>query len=548
MRRNLVVVLLMLSLLFPLSASASPSLAWSLDVGPGYITTSPVVDEDRVYVRTSGFWTGDERPNVLGVNNDGTVAWQRTSPTTVQHDMAPLLRIGSGTGACGAWPELLLVGWADGRFEALHPSNGSVVWATNTTLDGWGITGAASVDGDHVVVPLRNGLARWCLADGRVDFEVATGLGWRNGVTVTPEGYWLGDEAGNLWHVGMNGTVEQPVPLPGALRHAPLLVEGGLLLHTQNGTASALMAYNLTTGALLKVALLGASPAVPLAWSTGGIFADSDHITSVQCAENCTVASQVPARVNGEMGWTGSATFHAPQNTPEGGWLAVEVTETGMLSLQDRLTTPYDGYGTSAPAARDGTLYLGNDAGVLMALQLDRSPTAEQAESWPLLGAAVLMASMGGAAALASKGRFNDAWRWLSVVGLCLMLMLLPDLNRSWNATLAETASSTPSDTWDPSWPERWMGTQVVVFEFEDGDRVIGGLVGHDDVLALTQTAAQQLEMNLHQETSSLGTYVVAINGTAGSGWEYFVDGQRGVLAVDDAPVDSTTVLVWRLA
>ena len=127
MRRNLVVVLLMLSLLFPLSASASPSLAWSLDVGPGYITTSPVVDEDRVYVRTSGFWTGDERPNVLGVNNDGTVAWQRTSPTTVQHDMAPLLRIGSGTGACGAWPELLLVGWADGRFEALHPSNGSVV-------------------------------------------------------------------------------------------------------------------------------------------------------------------------------------------------------------------------------------------------------------------------------------------------------------------------------------------------------------------------------------------------------------------------------------
>ena len=548
MRRNVVVGLLLLSLLLPLSASTAPSLAWSLDVGPGYITTSPVVDEDHVYVRTSGFWTGDERPNVLAVNADGTVAWQRTSSTTVQHDMAPLLRVGTGAGACGAWPELLLVGWADGRFEALNPRNGSVVWATNTTLDGWGITGAATVDGDHVVVPLRNGLARWCLADGRVDIEVTTGLGWRNGVTVTPEGYWLGDEAGNLWHVGRNGTVEQPVSLPGALRHAPLVVGGVLLLHTQVNATSALMAYTISTGALVEVAVLGASPAVPLAWKTGGIFADSDHITSVQCAAECTVVSQVPARVNGEMAWTGPTMFHAPQNTPEGGWLAVDVDEGGSLTLGDRLTTPYDGYGTSAPASREGTLYLGNDAGVLMALQLDRSQNAEEDDAWALLGASVLVASMCGAAVLASKGRLTDAWRWLSLVGLCLMLVLLPDVNRSWNATLAETASTTPTNTWDPSWPEAWLGTQVVVFEFEDGQRVIGGLVGHGDVLSLTQTSAGQLEMDIQLETSSLGTYVVAFNGTAGSGWEYFVDGQRGTLAVEDAPVESTTVLVWRLA
>ena len=548
MRRNVVVGLLLLSLLLPLGASTTPSLAWSLDVGPGYITTSPVVDEDHVYVRTSGFWTGDERPTVLAVNKDGTVAWQHTSPTTVQHDMAPLLRVGSGTGACGTWPDLLLVGWADGRFEALNPRNGSVVWATNSTLDGWGITGAASIDGDHVVVPLRDGLARWCLADGSVDIEVITGLGWRNGVTVTPEGYWLGDEAGNLWHVGRNGTVEQPVALPGALRHAPLVVGEMLLLHTQVNTTSALMAYTISTGALLEVAVLGGSPAVPLAWETGGIFADSDHITSVQCAAECTVVSQVPARVNGEMAWTGPTMFHAPQNTPEGGWLAMEVDQTGALTLGERLTTPYDGYGTSAPASRGGTLYLGNDAGVLMALQLDRSQTAEEDDSWALLGATVLVASMCGAAVLASKGRLTDAWRWLSLVGLCLMLVLLPDVNRSWNATLAETASTTPTNTWDPSWPEGWLGTQVVVFEFEDGQRVVGGLVGHDDVLALTQTAAGQLAMDIQLETSSLGTFVVAFNGTAGSGWEYFVDGQRGTLAVEEAPVESTTVLVWRLA
>jgi hypothetical protein len=45
-----------------------------------------------------------------------------------------------------------------------------------------------------------------------------------------------------------------------------------------------------------------------------------------------------------------------------------------------------------------------------------------------------------------------------------------------------------------------------------------------------------------------LGTYLVSLNGTEATGWEYFVDGQRGTLAVDDASVASNSVLVWRLA
>ena len=49
----------MLAVLSP-HASAEPwALEWEQDVGPGYITTSPLVDEERVYVRTSGFWTGE---------------------------------------------------------------------------------------------------------------------------------------------------------------------------------------------------------------------------------------------------------------------------------------------------------------------------------------------------------------------------------------------------------------------------------------------------------------------------------------------------------
>ena len=68
------------------------------------------------------------------------------SETTTQHDMAPLLKVEAGSGPCGAWPDLLLIGWADGSFTSLHPSNGSLHWKTNwqqadaslrERLDGW---------------------------------------------------------------------------------------------------------------------------------------------------------------------------------------------------------------------------------------------------------------------------------------------------------------------------------------------------------------------------------------------------------------------------
>ena len=116
-------------------ASAEPwALEWEQDVGPGYITTSPLVDEERVYVRTSGFWTGEERPEVMAFTHQGALEWSYSSPTTVQHDMAPMLKVGAGSGPCGSWPDLLLVGWADGAFTALHPSNGTLHWQANSNV------------------------------------------------------------------------------------------------------------------------------------------------------------------------------------------------------------------------------------------------------------------------------------------------------------------------------------------------------------------------------------------------------------------------------
>ena len=49
-------------------------------------------------------------------------------------------------------------------------------------------------------------------------------------------------------------------------------------------------------------------------------------------------------------------------------------------------------------------------------------------------------------------------------------------------------------------------------------------------------------------EETGLGLYLLSINGTEGSGWEYFLNGGRGALAVDDAAVDSTVIVRWSLA
>jgi hypothetical protein len=48
-------------------------------------------------------------------------------------------------------------------------------------------------------------------------------------------------------------------------------------------------------------------------------------------------------------------------------------------------------------------------------------------------------------------------------------------------------------------------------------------------------------------EQTDLGPYLVSIDGQSGGGWEYFVDGERGVLAMDSASIESTTILHWRV-
>ena len=194
-------------------------------------------------------------------------------------------------------------------------------------------------------------------------------------------------------------------------------------------------------------------------------------------------------------------------------------------------------------------MFLGNDAGVLMAYQVG-APIAQEvpSETSPLWGLVALTVCLVGAAWLAGRGRSTDAWRVFTLCAVAVALLMLPDLSSSWSAWLAEGDDLSAEDAWDPSWPDAWLGTQVVVFELANETVVVGGLVGHSTVWDLTQAAVEEQGLTLEVESTGLGLYVVAIDGVQGSGWEYTVNDVRGTMAVDDAAIESTLVLRWHLA
>ena len=65
MKRIFVALCLLSCLFFPYASAVNEqSPSWEVDLDNGYISTKPIIVEDEVFVRTSGFWTGEDRPHV----------------------------------------------------------------------------------------------------------------------------------------------------------------------------------------------------------------------------------------------------------------------------------------------------------------------------------------------------------------------------------------------------------------------------------------------------------------------------------------------------
>ena len=526
--------------ILPAVQASSESSSWTHEFESGYITTKPLFVGDDVFVRTSGFWTGDDRPIVAAFDVEtGDGIWTYTSQTSLQFDMSPLLFVNNGVGDCGQWSDLLIVGWADGKITAHSPTNGSVIWENQTEVDVIGISGRMVLDEDRVIVPTRTGISSFCLADGSELMDVDTGnIGWRNGVTITQAGYVFGDELGYIHEVDRNGSISTTFLGDGKIRHPPIETRHGLFVHLQRSQGSTVF-LNGTA-----IAQLGPSPAIPVHHENRIYAATSEEWVSILCDDQtCAVDSTVSFRSNGEMGIRivdSNVEVWAPSNTPNGGWGVFN--QTALIRME---TTEFDMYGTSAPGFSNMNLALGNDAGILLVKQYASYESPPQSSDVDVIGivhyGAVLVLFLLTCFSVALQNP-KQIVKLGSAFALLVAIAVVPELS----VKLAENNATQGEVEWDDDWPDEWKGTQVMVVEIDGQQHAIGGLEPQTTVYELTTLACEELGITTQIEQQYLGAYLVSFNGSIGDGWEFTVDGTRSPVGMSDAQLKDDSIVEWR--
>ena len=524
------------------------SFSWEYNFETGFISTSPLFIGEQLLVRTSGH----AEPSVTAFDLSGAKIWEHTNPESTNNDMSPLLHVPAGQGQCGSWPEMVLVGWTSGLVEALNPSDGELLWSTQSEVVGWGVTGELALDGAFVMIPTRQGIGQYCLADGQQQWWTETGLGWRNGVAVDETGYFMGDEAGQLWHINRTGAATSHALQLGKIRHAPLFTDAGILIHAQADSGSTIGIFNSTNATLTQQFPAGFSPAIPVLQGEYIVTGDSSNMRILHCSSVCVVLDEIPFHTNGEIGWFDNGQIFAPSNLPDSNW--------GFFTFDDENNLTYSsievglhGYGTASPIQfSDGVTTFtafGNDQAILRVYSNFEENTTLSTSNLDL-GAQLLLFGMfvllGFSSAFLLNGKREWFLRTSSLFALVLVVLLLPDLSSQWSKSFDEQFSEPASpEEWNEQWPDAWLGTQIIIFEIDGEEYSAGGFVGHTDVLSLTQVACEALDFELSGESTELGWYIDSINGIEGKGWEFSVDGSKGIISVDQSMVFSTSIVRW---
>ena len=240
-----------------------------------------------------------------------------------------------------------------------------------------------------------------------------------------------------------------------------------------------------------------------------------------------------------------------PQNTVDGGYGQFEIYDDGELMPLEMATYDDDWYGTAGIESwsSDGIQYmlLANDNANLKMFSTNAvsMPEESQNSDWPTILAilsALIIVSISSIQLL--RERFQSAFKFFILFATILLFFTFGDIVEAWSELVNDDAPA--SNVWDDEWPDEWLGTQIVVFEFKDQTIVTGGLLGNANVLDATMDAANKQGLEMDIIDSSLGKYVVSIDNVAGEGWEYSVNGQPGTVSAEYSGLQSDGIVVWK--
>jgi hypothetical protein len=536
-------------------ASQGLELDWEYDFGKTFISTKPLIANETLFVRTST--STSNSAGIYAFDLNGELIWSKMNSNSIFNDMSPITYVEQGQGDCGAWPDMLLVGWSDGTVDALHPGTGSVFWHKETEVVTWGITGSMLVDSDELIVPTRNGLINFCLSNGSTNFEVQTGLGWRNGVSKAGQNYFLGDEAGILWKVSKEGDYSSKFLDIGKIRHAPLVIGDMLLVHGQGVTGSKVALVNPVDFSIEVISNSGPSPGIPILFKSIIITIDSSYINTFDCSTSCQFLDQYPFTSNGESSLVFNEMFMLPRNTVEGGWGIFSINSSGGLRLSELPTSEYDWYGTAGPeyqiiAGRE-ILAIGNDNGNLQVFSSKNVNEPEQdlfeSDYISQIGTFILFILVTTSGIQFLRENYRSSFKYLLIILVALSTFAFNDIFLAWSSYVSEINDDAQSQEalWDESWPEEWLGTQIVIFEFANQSLISGGHVNAKDALELTHKAAVQLDISVEDSDTSIGKYIESFNGVRGEGWIFYVDGSEAMISSEYAEINSDSIVHWRI-
>ena len=536
-------------------------LDWEYDFGDTFISTKPLIANETIFVRTSTSTPNSGPAGIYAFDLDGELLWSKLNYNPISNDMSPITYVEQGQGGCGVWPDILVIGWANGTIEALHPDSGAKFWQQNTEVLTWGITGSLLIDSDNLLVPTRTGLANYCLSNGDINFDIDTGLGWRNGVSKLDDNYFLGDEMGTLWKVSKNGNTTSKNLDIGKIRHAPLVVNGKLLVHGQGLIDSTIVLVNPDDLSLEVVSNAGPSPGIPLIFNDSIITIDSNSVKRFECSVTCNFLDQHQFSSNGESSVVFGDMLMLPRNKVDGGWGLFSLNNSSQIIFNELISTKYDWYGTAAPeyqlVGNRQILAIGNDNGNLQVFSL----LADQADSQQFEEETIetnytsqimtfflfLFVAISGIQFL--KENYKSSFQYLITILVVIFTFAFNDIVAAWSSYISDIndESKSSEELWDDEWPEEWRGTQVAIFEFENQTLVSGGHLNNENALELTYQSSENLMISVQDSDTSIGKYIESFNGVRGDGWIFFIDGSEAMVSAQYAEINSDSIVQWKI-